>query len=108
MRPHAFTLLALIVLAGCRTPVEPAVLDGRTQAREQRAAVMQPGARVCRRVPVGSAEHDWLRGTVVSVGSEQVTVRIDDPGRFAHQIDGVPVALGVTLLSAPVAWTPCL
>lgn len=66
------------------------------------------GARVCRRVPVGSAEHDWVRGTVVSVRGEWMTVRIDDPGRFANQVDGVSVAAGVTLLSEPRVWVPCL
>lgn len=111
MTPRAFALLAALAMAGlsgCRTPVEPAKLDARTMAREQRAAVMRPGARVCRRVPVGSAEHDWVRGTVVSVRGEWMTVRIDDPGRFANQVDGVSVAAGVTLLSEPRVWVPCL
>jgi hypothetical protein len=57
---------------------------------------------------VGSAEHDWVRGTVVSVRGEWMTVRIDDPGRFANQVDGVSVAAGVTLLSEPRVWVPCL
>jgi hypothetical protein len=100
-------LLAPATLPGCRTPVEPALLDARTLARERREAVMQPGLQVCRRVPVGSTEHDWLRGTVVAMYGERVAVRIDDPGRFPHHLDGTSVAAGARLLSAPGAWTPC-
>ncbi len=110
MRFRALVFLALLALAavpGCRTPVEPALLDARTLARERREAVMQPGLQVCRRVPVGSTEHDWLRGTVVAIYGARVAVRIDDPGRFPHHLDGTSVSTGARLLSAPSAWTPC-
>lgn len=75
---------------------------------ETLAAVAKPGVRVCRALPVGIAVHDWIRGEVTAVDGERIDVRIDDPGRQPHAIDGRPLAKGMTIRSAAAEWTPCL
>jgi hypothetical protein len=73
----------------------------QTHAKEAKALRRRAGG-------YAHAKQFWVRGTVVSVRGEWMTVRIDDPGRFANQVDGVSVAAGVTLLSEPRVWVPCL
>lgn len=75
---------------------------------ETLAAVAKPGVKVCRALPVGIAVRDWIRGEVTAVDAERIAVRIDDPGRQPHVIDGRPLAKGMTIWSAAAEWTPCL
>lgn len=97
-----------LALAGCGgTPVEPLYLDAATMQAEWRAAVGRPGTTVCRELKVGTVERDWLRGTVLEVRGEALVVRIDQPGRFTHVVDGVSVAKDAVVLSDPMAWEPC-
>lgn len=91
-------------ITGMPTPMMIARARAKT---ETLAAVARPGVRVCRALPVGIAVHDWIRGEVTAVDAERIAVRIDDPGRQPHAIDGRPLAKGMTLWSAAVAWTPC-
>ena len=75
---------------------------------ETLAAVGKPGVKVCRALRVGIAVRDWIRGEVTAVEAERIAVRIDDPGRQPHVIDGRPLAEGMTIRSAAAEWTPCL
>ena len=72
------------------------------------AAVAKPGARVCRQMQVGIAERDWIRGVVSQIGDGKVTVRIDDAGRFPHELNGTTLKRGATVSDTATAWTPCL
>ena len=72
------------------------------------AAVGRPGVKVCRALPLGIAVRDWIRGEVSAVDGARIAVRIDDPGRQPHVIDGRPLAKGMTLWFAAAQWTPCL
>lgn len=57
---------------------------------------------------VGIAEQDWLKGVVVEANAEQLSVRIDEPGRFPHVMNGVSIAPGSVVFDKPSLWTPCL
>jgi hypothetical protein len=70
-------------------------------AAEALAAVAKPGQKVCREMPVGIAERDWVRGTVVEVEAGHVGVRIEDAGRHGH------FPRGDVLWDLPESWTPC-
>lgn len=101
-----------ILLTGCGTGGQ-ALRDDPQFARSiadtaARAAVAKPGARVCREMQVGIAERDWVRGLVVEVKAAQIAVRIDEPGRFEHIVNGVKVTLGAIVVDDAVSWTPCL
>jgi len=80
-----------------------AVTDTATQA-----AVARPGAKVCRQMQVGIAERDWVRGVVMEVSAETIGVRVEDPGRFPHTLNGTAVVRGALVRDASRAWTPCL
>jgi len=72
------------------------------------AAVAKPGARVCRQMQVGIAERDWIRGVVSQIGDGKVTVKIDDAGRFPHELNGTTLKRGAIVSDTATAWTPCL
>jgi len=91
-----------------RTPAfDPKFARAVTETATQ-AAVAKPGAKVCRQMQVGIAERDWVRGVVMEVGGEKIGVRIDDPGRFPHSLNGTAVVRGVLVRDTASAWTPCL
>jgi hypothetical protein len=92
-------------IAGMPTPMMIARARAKT---ETLAAVARPGVRVCRALPVGIAVRDWIRGEVTAVDGERIAVRVDDPGRQPHAIDGRPLAKGMHIRSAAAEWTPCL
>jgi hypothetical protein len=92
-------------VAGTPTPMMIARARAKT---ETLAAVGKPGTKVCRALPVGIAVRDWVRGDVTAVDAERIAVRITDPGRQPHVIDGQPLAKGATLWSAAEQWLPCL
>ena len=71
-------------------------------AEEARAAVAKEGVKVCREMPVGIGNWEWVRGVVVAVKDDQVGVRIDEPGQYGH------FKAGETAWSEPTEWTPCL
>lgn len=75
---------------------------------EARAAVGKEGTKVCREVPIGIAERDWVRGTVAAVSGEKVGIRIDQAGRYPHVVAGVEARQGEVLWDSPDEWTPCL
>ena len=105
---------AVVVIAGCsaneaaRGPAfDPQFARTVTETATQ-AAVAKPGAKVCRTMQVGISERDWIRGVVAEVGNARIGVRIDDPGRFPHVLEGVSVARGTLVHDRPAAWIPCL
>ena len=71
------------------------------------AELSRPGVEVCKLLHIGIAEHDWVRGIVVEVHKPAVRVRITDPGRFIHELDGVALTAGAVVDVAPAGWTPC-
>lgn len=75
---------------------------------EARAAVAVVGTRVCRALPVGIGESDWIKGSVIAVHGSEVTVKIEAPGRFSLSLNGVMLGKGVDVRDAAVKWTPCL
>jgi hypothetical protein len=83
------------------------------QAREKfeeeaRRAVGKEGTRVCREMPVGIGQWEWLKGTVVGISDTLVGIRLDDPGKQPHAIAGAEVSKGEVVWDAPHFWTPCL
>ena len=109
LTPIFFTFL---LVAACSTGGH-ALKDDPQFARSiadtaARAAVAKPGARVCRQMTVGIAERDWVRGVVLEADDARVAVRIDEPGRFEHALNGVKVTRGAIVRDDAVAWTPCL
>lgn len=104
----------LVAVAGCGTSGHtPASKDDPQFARSLAdtatvAAVAKRGMRVCREMQVGIAERDWVRGVVVEAEGRRVAVRIDEPGRFEHTVNGVKVTRRAIVSDDAVAWTPCL
>ena len=88
-------------------PATPMMAARAKFEEEARAAVAKEGQKVCREMPVGIGQRDWVRGTVVNTGAEQVAVRIDDAGSHPHVIAGADVLRGDIVWDAPVNWTPC-
>ena len=92
-------------ITGVPTPMMIARARAKTEVL---AAVGKPGVKVCRALLVGIAVRDWIRGEVTAVDADRIAVRIDDPGRQPHLIDGRPLVQGTTIWSAAAEWTPCL
>ena len=83
-------------------PPTPMMLARNKFVEESRAAVAREGVKVCREVPVGIGNWEWVRGVVVAVKDDQVGVRIDEPGEHGR------FKAGETTWDEPTAWTPCL
>jgi hypothetical protein len=88
-------------------PPTEMMLARATFEREARAAVAKEGQKVCRRLPIGIGDGEWVRGMVVAFNEELVAVRIDEPGQHPHEIAGVALRAGEVLWDAPTDWTPC-
>ena len=86
----------------------PMMLAERRFHAESRKAVAKVGQKVCRRMKVGIARHEWVRGTVVALSGDKVGIRIDAPGRFGETISGVELTKGIVIWDEPYGWTPCL
>ena len=92
-------------IAGMPTPM----MIARSRAKtETLLAVGKSGVKVCRALLVGIAVRDWIRGVVMQVDGDRISVRIDDPGQQPHMIDGRPLVKGMNIWSAAMEWTPCL
>jgi hypothetical protein len=83
------------MIARARTAAEHAVVVGRR------------GTRVCRQMEIGIGVREWVRGTVMGVEGERVSVRIDEPGRFEHRIGDEVLEKGGTVSDSIYSWTPC-
>lgn len=85
--------------------------QARARARAEKEiqlAVAKPGTRVCRKFTVGIAEIDWIRGVVVEADSSHLCIKIDDPGLFAHTLNGSEIIRGSMVWDAVLVWTPCV
>ncbi|MBY0579583.1 MAG: hypothetical protein K2P57_11110 [Burkholderiales bacterium] len=83
----------------------------RVRARleeEARASVAKPGTPVCRQLAVGISEQDWIRGMVVGASGLLVNVRVEDPGRFPHTLNGTEIAGGALVWDVGTSWMPCI
>jgi hypothetical protein len=91
-------------ITGAATPM---MLAHAKFEQEARAAVAKEGQKVCREMPIGIAESDWIRGVVVGVSPQGVGVRIDDPGRQPHVVGNTETRAGEVVWDVPSAWIPC-
>jgi hypothetical protein len=88
-------------------PTKGMFARARTEA-ELAVAVGRVGAKICRQMEGGIGNRDIVRGTVLDVASENISIRIDDPGKIDHVIGGRPVTKG-TVISDPLKfWVPCI
>ena len=86
----------------------PGMFARLQEDRERIAAVSKPGVHVCRKLRVGIATPDWIRGTVASVAGSRIAVRIEDPGQYGETIGNTKLAKGEIVQDAARLWTPCL
>lgn len=75
--------------------------------KELEVVVAVPGARVCRQLTLGIATREWIRATVLDGTGKTVRVRIDEPGAYSHQIDGIELKRGAVVSGASGDWIPC-
>jgi hypothetical protein len=88
-------------------PPTPMMLAHAKFMQEARAAVGKEGQKVCRELPVGIGDRDWVRGVVVGVAPDKVAVRIDDAGRQPHRIGEIELRQGEVIWDVPTEWIPC-
>ncbi|MCX7144216.1 MAG: hypothetical protein NT123_24910 [Proteobacteria bacterium] len=90
------------------TGVPTPMMISRARAKaEALLAVGKSRVKVCRALLVGIAMRDWIRGEVIEVNGDRISVRIDDPGQQPHVIDGRLLVRGMTVWSAGDEWVPC-
>lgn len=87
-------------------PTQSMIARARAHA-ERAAAVGRVGARVCREFEVGVGMRDMVRGTVMRVDGERITVRIDDSGTVDHTFDDRILTKGAIVNDALRFWLPC-
>jgi hypothetical protein len=87
-------------------PTPGMVARARHEA-EVEASMAGAGGKVCRYIPIGISEQDLVIGTILESKAGELTVRIDDPGRFPNTLNGTRLASGVVLHDAVAAWTAC-
>ncbi len=91
-------------------PTGPATPMMRARARayvEAKAAVARPGISVCREMKVGIATLERIKGTVMTVEDDGVSVRIDDAGLMGHVIRGSDIRKGTLITDDFPNWIPC-
>ena len=71
------------------------------------ASVARPGINVCQERVIGIGVRDVIRGTVMAVDGDNVSIRIDDPGQFGHLIQGATAVKGMLINELPHYWRPC-
>jgi hypothetical protein len=105
----------IIMLSGCAyfsvKPQDMSALEKersmeRTRLEAEAGAV--PGAYVCKKYAVGIAEIDWVKGTVIEAKRDRIRVKIDDPGNFPHEVNGMEVAKGALVRDNVMGWVPCV
>ena len=89
-------------------PPTPAMLERARAEKELELALGRTGTKVCRELTVGISERDRIQGVVVETAPGKIAVRIDDPGRFAHTLNGIELRRGTVVWDALSQWTPCL
>ena len=76
-------------------------------AKEVEVMVAQRGVMVCRQFTVGIGNREWVRGTVVEAGSGTIKVRIDDPGQYSHNLNGMEIRRDVVIPDSTEKWFRC-
>jgi len=83
----------------------------QAQARadtEARVAIAQVGAQVCRALPVGISEREWIRGRVESMLGDAILVRITASGNIPLTLNNAAVAPGASIWdTVSAAWQLC-
>jgi hypothetical protein len=87
-------------------PPNKAVVTRARALAERAAAVGVAGASVCRKVEIGIATEDLLRGTVLAREGDDIRVRIDDGGRLGDSLPQ-PLRKGDVVVEPLTAWLPC-
>ncbi len=86
----------------------PPAMQRTARAHTERMVVFsQPGARVCRNIPVGIAQVDVVSGTVLKLEADQLHIRIDRIGRFNNILDDREIRAGLEIVQDPEHWFPC-
>jgi hypothetical protein len=88
-------------------PLTPQSIAQARARMENRVAVSVPGTRVCRELTVGIGQPDWIRGVVIRAEGDELSIRINDPGRFSQAINGVALVKDVVIRDVSGQWTPC-
>jgi hypothetical protein len=88
-------------------PLSKEMIARARMAAEHAVVVGRRGTQVCREMQIGIATREWVRGTVVGVEGERISVRIDEPGRFEHRIGDQVLTKGETVTDSVYTWTPC-
>jgi hypothetical protein len=88
-------------------PATPGMILRARAYSEARAAIARPGIKVCREMKVGIATLEWIKGSVVAVEEDGISVRIDEPGQLGHLIRGIPVSKGTLIKDDFPNWKPC-
>ena len=101
------TALALAACASGMTPEFDPVKARLLAELENQVAVGKPGAKVCRLFQVGISEHNLVKGAVSAVQSGELTVIVEDPGRFPLNVEGKLLEKGSTLHGPSNQWAPC-
>lgn len=111
----AAALCGTLVACSATTARDPAAAEAGRAATARtiaeaatRVAVSKAGAQVCREIPIGISERDWIRASVLEVAGDRIRVKINDPGRFPQTLGGVGIARDVVFWDTPLNWTPCL
>jgi len=101
------TVLGQYTLPAIPDPLTPQSIAQSRARMETRVAVSVPGTRVCRELTVGIGQADWIRGVVIRAEGDELSIRIDDPGRFSQRINGVALVKDVVVRDVFGQWTPC-
>ena len=88
-------------------PLTPAMRARERAYVNTVTSVSRPGLSVCQARVIGIGVRDTIRGTVLKVEDDMITVRIDDPGQYGHLLQGVPAAKGQVVNEMPYYWKPC-
>jgi hypothetical protein len=93
-------------------PIDVALFERlRAQARagaEARAALGVPGVRVCRALPLGISEREWVAGEVVGTLGDAIAVKIIKDVEFPLSLYGINLAPGVVVWDTPGHWRRCI
>jgi hypothetical protein len=93
-------------------PIDGALFERlRAQARagaEARAALGVPGVKVCRALPMGISEHEWVAGEVVGMLGDAIAVKITQDVKFPLTLNGIELAPGAVVWDTPAHWRRCI
>lgn len=105
----------VLMLSGCAyfstKPQDTSALErerSMERGRLESDAGAAKGAYVCKKYRVGIAETDWVKGTVIEARLDAIRVKIDDPGNFPHEQNGMDLEKGSLVWDKGMGWVPCV